>query len=167
MDLSSFTHEQVPDGVREKIERLEEHKRQRSLLNARDTAEQLKLLRDSLEECGLIARELKNLKPDLDGSIKLLAKGQAHYQEREVGEWGFTTPHEELKTAYVLVEGVRVASAYLCHPIGSSHGGCGWVKGEPRKSEYNEIGPLSGSAGFDYYCVICGLLIARLAHTAS
>lgn len=40
--------------------------------------------------------------------------------------------------------------------------GCGWVKGEPNTNSYNDIGPLSGSAGTVYYCRICGDEVGRV-----
>jgi len=57
-------------------------------------------------------------------------------------------------------------TAYLCHcqfiPIGEDPNSCGWVKGEPRREEYNEIGLLCGSAGYRYYCRVCNQLIGEV-----
>lgn len=39
--------------------------------------------------------------------------------------------------------------------------GCGWVKGEPLAESYNNLGPLSGSAGVEYRCRVCRELIGR------
>lgn len=38
---------------------------------------------------------------------------------------------------------------------------CGWVRGEPTKRKYDEIGPLSGSAGTEYFCRICHKHLGR------
>jgi hypothetical protein len=48
--------------------------------------------------------------------------------------------------------------AYLCAGF---HGhnpdeGCGWVKGLPRRQEYQDFSICSGSAGYQLFCVICG-----------
>ncbi len=61
-------------------------------------------------------------------------------------------------------------TAYLCKALYSCGGekdSCGWVKGNPRHENYDDIGPLSGSAGVRYYCKICGKLIGEDRHTVS
>jgi hypothetical protein len=48
--------------------------------------------------------------------------------------------------------------AYLCRKPHSkdSRTGCGWVKGTPIAKGYSDFGVLSGSAGANYLCHICG-----------
>ncbi len=43
--------------------------------------------------------------------------------------------------------------AYLC---GGEASGCGWVKGKPDTRTFNDITILSGSAGMNFYCWLCG-----------
>ena len=55
--------------------------------------------------------------------------------------------------------------AYLCVSEYEGLAGkdtCGWVKGEPRREQYDNIGPLCGSAGIRYYCIICGKMVGEL-----
>jgi hypothetical protein len=56
--------------------------------------------------------------------------------------------------------------AYLCtsqyNPEPDSDT-CGWVKGEPRQANYDNIGPLSGSAGARFYCRICNKKLSEYA----
>ena len=55
-------------------------------------------------------------------------------------------------------------TAFFCHSIyllQNDEDSCGWVKGDPIKEKYNEIGLLSGSAGVRYYCPICGKLVGE------
>lgn len=37
----------------------------------------------------------------------------------------------------------------------------GIVKGEPSKQKYDELAPLAGSAGTDYYCYLCDYHLGR------
>jgi len=38
---------------------------------------------------------------------------------------------------------------------------CGFVPGDPAERNYDELGPMSGSAGIDYSCRICGGHLGR------
>lgn len=81
-----------------------------------------------------------------------------------------TTPRGSCRTAIVrgktlLIGSVILEMAYLCHDryAGADQDGCGWVKGKPVERKYNDIGPLSGSAGRRYFCGICGKKVGELA----
>lgn len=51
--------------------------------------------------------------------------------------------------------GVREEKSYYCE-----HDGL-WIQGVPGEQEFNEIGPLSGSAGFDLVCRHCSKVLGR------
>lgn len=53
---------------------------------------------------------------------------------------------------------------YRCFSFTSRHG-CGCVKGSPRREWFNNISFLSGSAGWNLYCRVCGQKIG--SHTIS
>ena len=44
---------------------------------------------------------------------------------------------------------------YRCFNFSSNHG-CGYVKGSSRREQFNNISFLSGSAGWEFYCRVCG-----------
>lgn len=44
---------------------------------------------------------------------------------------------------------------------------CGWVKGFPKAEAYDDIGALSGSAGIQYHCKVCGMYLGHDAYTHS
>ena len=57
-----------------------------------------------------------------------------------------------------------VEEAYFCVSMYSlSDAGCGWVKGVPAGRLFDNIGPLSGSAGTRYFCKVCNQQIGELA----
>ncbi len=58
--------------------------------------------------------------------------------------------------------GLLMETAYFCKDSYSTRGDCcGWVKGSPSSQKYDDLAPLSGSAGIRYYCGICGKMIAE------
>jgi hypothetical protein len=52
-------------------------------------------------------------------------------------------------------------SAYFCNM------GCNWVLGVPETGNYDDIGFLSGSAGVNFYCKICGMHIGQKIYKRS
>jgi hypothetical protein len=100
------------------------------------------LLRTMAREAGFIATDLASLTA-LDGSSFV------HEKNRE---------HRSVQRAY----SPNREHAYLCKPTDET-AGCGWVKGRPKSVGYSDIAPLSGSAGANYFCVICHKRIGRQA----
>lgn len=71
------------------------------------------------------------------------------------------------RSAVVLDISLALESAYLCISEyvneADNTDTCGWVKGAPRQENYNNIGPLSGSAGTRFYCRICNKQLSKYA----
>ena len=111
------------------------------------------LLRKAARESGLTAPSLEELRSKSGKPFQKL-KQQSDYRKAVV--------RRDTQPVNFIEE-----SAYLCQPMyaemtpkGMTEE-CGWVKGNPVGGAYDSIGPLSGSAGIDYYCKICGTLIGR------
>jgi hypothetical protein len=98
------------------------------------------LVRSAAKRQDLIAERLKDLKSQTGG--KFIAQKR---KER---------PYKEIRTAIVRENSIIVDNAYFCM-------GCNWVLGVPRTEDYDNIGFLSGSAGVNFYCKICGMKIGR------
>jgi len=107
--------------------------------------EQLALLRKAARKKGIIAQNLADLKSE---------KGEPFREEKSAGlQWG-----DGYQKAFA-GSGIKMETAYFCKETqlftNPADEGCGWVKGTPIEKKYNEIGPLSGSAGERFYCRIC------------
>ncbi len=111
------------------------------------------LLRKAARESGLTAPSLEELKSKSGKPFRELER-QSSYKKAVVRRG--TRPVNFIEE-----------SAYLCQPMHAEMmpkgiiEECGWVKGNPVGGAYDNIGPLSGSAGIEYYCKICGTLIGR------
>jgi hypothetical protein len=123
------------------------------------SAKKLDLIRDSARRQGLIADKLQDLKSE---------SGNPFIEEKPRSK-GFGG--EGYRIAVVKGKfGNAEEAAYLCeemYSFGKDSSGCGWVRGNPRTENYDDIGVLSGSAGVNYYCKICGRLIGRDVHVRS
>ncbi len=71
------------------------------------------------------------------------------------------TSYDDCKRAIAKGRGGGFEYAYFCATGFTNRIGCGWVKGVPDSRNYNNIGPLSGSAGEKSYCKICGMQIGK------
>ncbi|MEX1063878.1 MAG: hypothetical protein WD898_00930 [Candidatus Paceibacterota bacterium] len=115
--------------------------------------ERIKIIRKAAIKGGLAANNLEDLKSE-SGHPFIEEDGRASYK-RAVAKGKIILPE----------------MAYLCQseyaPIvegtsGEKEDTCGWVKGEPLEKSYDEIGPLSGSAGSELFCKICGKRLCRI-----
>ncbi len=111
-------------------------------------------LRELARQKGVSALKLEDLKSKC-GEPFIEEKERDSYQ-RAVAQ-DKTKPHR-YEFAYLC------ASKYEIHPKENT---CGWVKGEPREGSYNDIGPLCGSAGTRYYCIICGKMAGEFQEIVS
>ena len=61
------------------------------------------------------------------------------------------------------VKGSNEPPVYNCECMMTAYkcGNCGYVPGIPRSKDYDEIGPLCGSAGVDLYCNNCNEHLGR------
>lgn len=69
--------------------------------------------------------------------------------------------HRDYRTARTQEKEYEIAYLCCCMYFDDSKKGCGWVKGKPQETNYDEIGPMSGSAGFRQFCKICGTKIGE------
>ena len=112
-------------------------------------------LRKIAREKGITASSLEELKHE-NGEL---------FEEKEKEERGMYRKAVSLNTS--LEKALHISpflciaeTAYLCHSMYSDdEDSCGWVKGDPIEEKYNNIGPLSGSAGVRFHCRICGKVI--------
>ena len=110
----------------------------------------LDLIRSSARRQGLTSDNLNDLRSE---------NGNPFIEEK-VGDKGFG--RNGYRIAVTKKEAGKIReTAYLCR--NSEGDGCGWVRGNPRIENYNDIGVLSGSAGVNYYCKICGRFIGKEA----
>lgn len=116
--------------------------------------EQLALLRKAAGKNGILAQNLSDLKSK---------SGEPFREEKESGRrWG-----DDGYQMAIAGTGFKAETAYLCREMrlfkspDDKGEGCGWVKGEPVKKRYHDIGPLSGSAGTRFFCRICGQQIGE------
>lgn len=113
------------------------------------------LLRKAARESGLTAPSLEELRSKSGKPFQEL-KRHSDYSYRKAVVRRNTKPVNFIEE-----------SAYLCQPMYAEMmpkgmiEECDWVKGNPAREVYDNIGPLSGSAGTEYYCKICGTLIGR------
>jgi hypothetical protein len=127
-------------------EGLKEFNRKVSLLNS----ERLEFLREKARERGYTASSLDDLRS---------SKGTKFIEEIESYPRDLKMAREE--DAANIWDAER---AYWCGFDGFGSGateGCGWVLGLPKQSSYNNLGPLSGSAGEEYHCKLCSSYLAR------
>jgi hypothetical protein len=117
--------------------------------------QKLDFLRGAARKKGITAATLDDLKSK---------SGEPFVEEKEKKGWGHdyrmaTVTADSPITGKPLV----TETAYLCCDMFSNNdsGGCGWVKGQPIQRAYNDIGFLSGSAGYNISCKICGKLIGQ------
>jgi len=125
-------------------------------------------IRDAARRKGIISANLKKLQSK---------SGKPFVRERKKGRWDYDDYARATVKERSSLPGFPptvVEVAYLCRPMNSLFSprgkklhGCGWVKGIPTEKKYNDLGPLSGSAGIKYYCRICGELIGESIHTRS
>ncbi len=118
-------------------------------------------LRKIAREKGVTAPTLIELKSENGGLFK------EKKEKSNGGCWGYAYKKAvalppPLKTPGAIIS-LSPETAYLCCGIYSNKDSdtCGWVKGDPVEREYDEIGPLSGSAGTRFYCRICGKMIGE------
>ncbi len=109
----------------------------------------LKKVRDFARQKGETALKLEDLKSE---------SGKPFIRDREsVRHW---------KSATADVNRCQDESAYLCcseYTVEDNNPNtCGWVKGEPKGEKFDNIGPLSGSSGRNYYCRICNKLLVSV-----
>ena len=120
----------------------------------------IKILRGAAIRGGLAAENLNNLK----------SKSGAPFVEDEV--WN------EYKLAFTFMDrredSFITEFAYLCASKYELTQGkdfkknsCGWGKGEPKEKKYNNLGPMSGSAGERVYCMICHKELCKLERVVS
>lgn len=104
-----------------------------------------KVLRKRAQEQGLIATTLEDLR----------SKSGKPFVEDDKKK-----TYRNYRTAQTQEDEYEIA--YLCQPRfigedGPTEGsGCGWVKGEPIESRYDDLGFMCGSKGYRQYCKICG-----------
>jgi len=137
----------------------EKEKEEIRQLDLKIAAAQLKrasYLRDVFRSRGLIAPTLEELKSD---------SGEPFIREERIRDvWGYD--YEKASAIKKTRVGLLVKErAYLCREMfdekDGDPNGCGWVKGEPSPVLYNNISLLSGSAGTEYYCQLCGKKIGE------
>jgi hypothetical protein len=111
--------------------------------------QRVKKMRELAWKKGAAALKLEDLKPKCGVPFGL---GRPHcgYQRAQA----FTLESIEPEMAYLCT------SQYNPEPDSDT---CGWVKGEPRQSNYDNLGPLSGSAGARFYCRICNKQLSEYA----
>ncbi len=111
--------------------------------------EELQLKRQTAISEGLMA-----------GSLEELFPGRAlHFEEIE-GEpkiaLGYLKDEFESADALKKKELMPSARAYFCKHCGD------WVEGSPRSEKYDDIDRLSGSTGYNLFCIICEAKIGRI-----
>jgi hypothetical protein len=122
--------------------------------------QKLSFLREAARKKGITAATLDDLKSK---------SGEPFVEEKEKKTWG-----REYRLATVTEDSpitgksMVTETAYFCCDMFSvfskeneNSDGCGWVKGQPIQKAYDDIGVLSGSAGYNIFCKICGKLIAQ------
>jgi len=122
-------------------------------LNAKIQAilqEKLTVIRTLARRQGIVAEKLEDLKSK-SGLPFAIETGRSGYI-------GAAVKKNVSLGAHVFVDIAEVA--YFCP-------GCGWVKGSPKSTKYNDIGPLSGSAGINYHCKICEAFVGKEVHVRS
>jgi hypothetical protein len=106
----------------------------------------LQLVRSAAKRQGIIADKLSDLKSE---------SGQPFVEEE----------NEKIFKLAMVKKGSEILEiAYLCL---NPHNSCGWVKGNPEYKNYDDIGFLSGSAGTEYYCKICGKFLGKKVYRRS
>lgn len=127
---------------------------------------QLEVIRRLARERGLVADDLSDLRS---------ASGEPFVEPIDDRRQGFHEPpvivysitvNDEARRGGMFVSISAGECAYLCTPVFEGYG-CGWVCGKPRRESYDEVGPLAGSAGTRYRCVICGLHVGTERHSMS
>jgi len=108
------------------------------------------LLREIGREQGIIASSLEELK-STNGQPFVEKKSTERYRNASVTSGNVK-----------MFPGIEIEHAYLCPGTEGLDNGCGWVKGVPKRKEYNDIGALSGSSGINFHCRICGSQIAQI-----
>ncbi len=104
------------------------------------------ILREIARKKGIIARNLSDL-----GEFEEIKPGEKHPNPLLLPK----------KIKMAMIPGTDIFKrnpekvTYFCKR------GCGWVKGFPKEKWYNDLGLLSGSAGWVYLCHICGEPLAR------
>jgi hypothetical protein len=106
----------------------------------------LQIIRSAAKRQGIAADKLSDLKSE---------SGRPFVEEKI---------EKTFKLAVVRKESEILEVAYLCF---EPQNGCGWVKGNPEYKNYDDIGFLSGSAGTEYYCKICGKTLGRKIYKRS
>lgn len=124
--------------------------------------EAIAIYRDQAWKQGIASLELK----DLHYKGKSFAKAEIReiwYKEATIYEKVCNKRTPKVKMRFLL------AQAYLCksrHSLffkdtNDDSDTCGWVLGRPTEKPFNTIKILSGSAGTNYYCRICGKRIGE------
>lgn len=114
-------------------------------------------LRELARQKGLSALKLEDLKSEC---------GKPFVEETGRGSFQIALAKDETKAGHY-------EFAYLCASQYENPSGvvnkdtCGWVKGAPREELYDDIGPLCGSAGTRYYCIICGKMVGEFRERVS
>lgn len=104
-------------------------------------AEIIKKFRDVLRNDGLIADKLEDLESNSGETFEITKR--YFYKSAKAGE------------------GIKREEAYFCGDLRRGNPLCGWVKGEPEKEDYNNIGILCGTAGTIYRCRVCGEIVGE------
>ena len=107
-------------------------------------ARRLRYLRQIAREKGIIAKKLKDLKTEDGYSFEESSPRKLDYRRiRQARAVGLPERLQRYPFLYPRYK------AYFCDQ------GCSWVRGVPGEKKYDDIGPLCGSAGIEYHCVIC------------
>ncbi len=115
--------------------------------------ERIEYLRGLARAQGITAATLAELK-SASGLPFVEEKGS-----KGMGDFTIATVKESTLAGPLVID-----MAYLCHSSyerKAETDTCGWVKGQPREEGFNNIRPLSGSAGTQYFCRICGKQIGE------
>ena len=114
-------------------------------------------LRELARQKGVSALKLEDLKSEC---------GKPFVEETDCGSFQMVIVKDEARIGHYEFA-YRCASQYENLFGAGNKDTCGWVKGAPREEPYDNIGPLCGSAGTRYYCIICGKMVGEFQEIVS
>ena len=119
---------------------------------SRAKIQKILILREAARRRGLIADRLEDLKSKSGEPFveKTPRKLRSHHLYRKA-EVKRDSPFASIEIAY----NCRSMWEEMFLDKEDMHDSCGWVKGNPIQKPYDNIGPLNGSAGYQYFCKIC------------
>jgi hypothetical protein len=108
--------------------------------------DRLRIMREEGRRFGFMADNLEDLRS---------SGGKPFIREESRIRGMPTMAYEEGKDDFL------AESAYLCAGSHTGEPFCGWVRGVPEETPYDDIGVLSGSAGTRFTCPVCNAQIGE------